>query len=167
MIAGDARVKTFFDRDLKHAQFAGATWAEQVRTVIDCLPARVYVSFDIDGLSPDQGPGTGTPVPVGTYSPSYEIVCKWLAVSAGAGLTVVPYKGLSAVVTEIAGRQIPLGAVEPSGSLPLIRDGRLRAIAMATRERHALLPDTPTLIERGVNVVGDRKSTRLNSSHRT
>ena len=91
----------------------------------------------------------GASMQVGTYSPTYEIACHWLGIAAGVGMTVIPYKGLSAVVTELAGRQIPLGAIEPSGALPLIKDGRLRAIAIATRERHALLPDTPTLIESG------------------
>ena len=62
VIAGDARVTTFFDRDLKHAQYAGATWVQQVHNIIECLPARVYISFDIDGLDPKLCPNTGTPV---------------------------------------------------------------------------------------------------------
>ena len=64
-IAGDARVTSFFDRDLKHAQYAGGTWAEQVHTIVERLPKRVYVSFDIDGLDPKLCPHTGTPVPGG------------------------------------------------------------------------------------------------------
>lgn len=62
VIASDARVTTFFDRDLKHAQYAGATWAQQVENVVACLPLRVYISFDIDGLDPKLCPNTGTPV---------------------------------------------------------------------------------------------------------
>jgi len=56
------RIRTFFDRELKHAQYAGATWATQVRAIVDALPAKVYVSFDIDGLDPKLCPHTGTPV---------------------------------------------------------------------------------------------------------
>jgi tripartite-type tricarboxylate transporter receptor subunit TctC len=92
---------------------------------------------------------TGAPMQVATYSPTYEIVTLWLAAASGVGVTVVPYKGLSAVATELVGHQVPLGAIEPSGALPLIKDGRLRVIAISTSERHALLPDTPTLIESG------------------
>ena len=62
VIAADARVTTFFDRDLKHAQYRGATWAEQVGHILSALPDRVYVSFDIDGLDPKLCPNTGTPV---------------------------------------------------------------------------------------------------------
>jgi agmatinase len=62
VIASDPRVSTFFDRDLKHAQYGGATWAQQVNNIIERLPKRVYVSFDIDGLDPKLCPNTGTPV---------------------------------------------------------------------------------------------------------
>ncbi len=56
------RVKVFFDRDIKHAQFEGATWAQQVAEIVAALPMKVYVSFDIDGLDPKLCPNTGTPV---------------------------------------------------------------------------------------------------------
>lgn len=56
------RVKTFFDRDLKQAQFAGETWKQQVDKIIAELPEKVYLSFDIDGLDPKLCPNTGTPV---------------------------------------------------------------------------------------------------------
>lgn len=62
VIARDARITTFFDRDLKHAQYTGATWAQQVHHIVERLPKRVYVSFDIDGLDPKLCPHTGTPV---------------------------------------------------------------------------------------------------------
>lgn len=62
VIASEPRVTTFFDREMKHAQYRGATWAEQVRFILEALPERVYVSFDIDGLDPKLCPNTGTPV---------------------------------------------------------------------------------------------------------
>jgi agmatinase len=58
----NGRVKTFFDRDIKHASFTGKTWAEQVNDIIASLPENVYISFDIDGLDPKLCPNTGTPV---------------------------------------------------------------------------------------------------------
>ncbi len=62
VIASDRRITTFFDRDLKHAQYHGATWAEQVQAIVNALPQHVYLSFDIDGLDPKLCPNTGTPV---------------------------------------------------------------------------------------------------------
>jgi agmatinase len=58
----NGRIKTFFDWNLKEEQFAGKKWAEQVQEIIQSLPQRVYISFDIDGLKPYLCPNTGTPV---------------------------------------------------------------------------------------------------------
>ena len=61
----DGRIVTFFDADLTAARFRGATWADQCATIVDQLPAEVYVTFDVDGLDPTLCPNTGTPVPGG------------------------------------------------------------------------------------------------------
>ncbi|MFR9669469.1 MAG: agmatinase family protein [Rikenellaceae bacterium] len=59
------RVATFSDYTLSRAAFQGKTWSEQCREIVDKLPQRVYISFDIDGLSIELTPSTGTPVPGG------------------------------------------------------------------------------------------------------
>jgi hypothetical protein len=56
------RVQTYFDWNLKEGQFNGETWSSQVDRIIADLPSNVYISFDIDGLSPELCPNTGTPV---------------------------------------------------------------------------------------------------------
>ena len=61
-IQSDTRISTFFDEQLKFEGFGGTTWESQCERIIDKLPSRVYVSFDIDGLKPYLCPGTGTPV---------------------------------------------------------------------------------------------------------
>lgn len=58
-------IKTFFDSDVKAAQFGGQTWQQLCDAVIKELPQNVYLSFDVDGLSPEYCPSTGTPVPGG------------------------------------------------------------------------------------------------------
>ncbi|MCP5153188.1 MAG: agmatinase family protein [Ectothiorhodospiraceae bacterium] len=63
--ASGGRIRTWFDADLARERFEGATWGAQVTAIVDALPREVYVSFDIDGLSPDLCPHTGTPVPGG------------------------------------------------------------------------------------------------------
>ena len=45
--------------------FEGVTWHALARAVVDALPEKVWVSFDIDGLDPRFCPNTGTPVPGG------------------------------------------------------------------------------------------------------
>src|SRR6202012_1188291 len=61
----DGRITTFFDRDIKAQQYEGATWKEICKQIINALPQKVYISFDIDGLDPKLCPNTGTPVPGG------------------------------------------------------------------------------------------------------
>lgn len=63
LVAGsEGRVVQFDDWRLAAARFEGTTWAEQCRKIVELLPEKVYVSFDIDGLSAELCPGTGTPV---------------------------------------------------------------------------------------------------------
>ncbi|HMQ00066.1 MAG TPA: agmatinase family protein [Cyclobacteriaceae bacterium] len=59
------KVKTFFDDDIKEAQYKGETWEQICERIIQELPENVYISFDIDGLDPKLCPNTGTPVPGG------------------------------------------------------------------------------------------------------
>ncbi len=59
------RVTVFSDADLCEAEFDGRSWKEQCEAIVGNLPQRVYVSFDIDALSPSLCPATGTPVPGG------------------------------------------------------------------------------------------------------
>ena len=59
------RVVSFEDGALAAAGFEGVSWGEQCRRIVEALPQLVYVSFDIDGLTPQYCPHTGTPVPGG------------------------------------------------------------------------------------------------------
>jgi len=60
--SSNGRIKTYFDRDIKHQQYKGTTWDAICQSIIADLPQNVYLSFDIDGLDPKLCPGTGTPV---------------------------------------------------------------------------------------------------------
>ena len=65
----DERIVQFNDFALKEAGFSGYTWQEQCNSIIQQLPQNVYISFDIDALSREYCPNTGTPVPGGlTYN---------------------------------------------------------------------------------------------------
>jgi agmatinase len=60
--ASNGRVRTFFDRDIKYAQFNGDSWDRICNRIVNELPQNIYLSFDIDGLDPKLCPNTGTPV---------------------------------------------------------------------------------------------------------
>ncbi len=56
------KVICYFDRELKDRQYEGQTWNEIADEIVNHLPEKVYISFDIDGLDPKLCPNTGTPV---------------------------------------------------------------------------------------------------------
>ena len=62
LAASSGRVATFDDLSLAAALFRGETWDAQCRRIVDALPREVYVSFDIDALTFENCPHTGTPV---------------------------------------------------------------------------------------------------------
>ena len=62
----------------------------------------------------------------------------------------VPYKGSAPANTDVAGGHVDLHVDQLSSVLPLLQGGKLRALAVTTAKRSALLPDVPTLTETGV-----------------
>jgi agmatinase len=63
--AAHPKITQFTDASLAEGRFRGETWDEQCERIVSALPEKVYVSFDVDFLSPELCPGTGTPVPGG------------------------------------------------------------------------------------------------------
>ena len=70
-----------------------------------------------------------------------------LAQAAGIELTHVPYKGESAALTDLMGGQIQLVTANLSAALALAREGKIRALAVTSRERNPALPDVPAAAE--------------------
>jgi len=64
--------------------------------------------------------------------------------------THVPYKGGAAASVAIVSGQIHLAFDQVSSSGPLIKSGRLRALAVTTPQRSKFLPDVPTIDESGL-----------------
>jgi len=62
----------------------------------------------------------------------------------------VPYRGTPPALTDLLGGHIDLLVSNVPVVLPVIKEGRVVALAMTTAERSPLLPDVPTLAEAGV-----------------
>jgi tripartite-type tricarboxylate transporter receptor subunit TctC len=69
---------------------------------------------------------------------------------AGLDAVHVPFKGTPEALGDVVGGRIDWFFAPLSSALPLIRDGRLQALAVSTSKRSALLPDVPTTVEGGV-----------------
>ena len=68
----------------------------------------------------------------------------------GATMIHVPYKGPAPATTDVMGGQVPCGFLATPTVLPHVKAGRLKALAVSTKERSALAQDVPTAAEAGV-----------------
>ncbi len=69
---------------------------------------------------------------------------------AGTKLLHVPYKGSAPAMTDLLGGQVQFMFSDAPTALPQIKAGKVRAIAVASARRSALLPDVPTVAESGI-----------------
>ena len=69
---------------------------------------------------------------------------------AGVDMTHVPYKGSAPAITDLIGGQVQVMFDNLPSSLPQIKAGKLRAIAVTSAQRAPALPDIPTIAESGL-----------------
>jgi tripartite-type tricarboxylate transporter receptor subunit TctC len=68
---------------------------------------------------------------------------------AGLTMTPVPYRSGAEVARSLLASETSSSIITASTSLPFIREGKLRPLAVAGRQRHPFLPDVPTIAEAG------------------
>jgi tripartite-type tricarboxylate transporter receptor subunit TctC len=73
-----------------------------------------------------------------------------LKMMAGIDLQAVPYKGSGPVAADVLGGQVPLGVVDVPSAIANLRAGKLKALAVTTKQRIAAAPEVPTFAEAGV-----------------
>ncbi len=73
-----------------------------------------------------------------------------LHVMAGIRLDHVPYKGSGPAINDLVGGHVDLSFPTIPTALPLVRAGKVRALAVTSGKRSSLMPDVPTVAEAGV-----------------
>jgi len=73
-----------------------------------------------------------------------------------AGIQQVPYKGAGPAMNDIVAGHVKLSVVAMTPAVPLVKAGRLRAIAVTSAKRTPALPDVPTVTESGVADIDDQ-----------
>ena len=81
---------------------------------------------------------------------SSQLAAVMFASSAGIDIVHIPYKGLAPALADLVGGQDQLMFSSVVAILPQVKAGKLRALAVTSRKRMALLPDLPTIAETGV-----------------
>ena len=85
-------------------------------------------------------PGFGTPS---------HLLGEQFRVAAGLDLVHVPYGGSGQVITSVVAGNTPIGFAALSAAVPLILDGKLRALAVMSNQRSQAVRDLPTIKEAG------------------
>ena len=77
------------------------------------------------------------------------LAAEMFRLAAGVPLVHVPYRGSGQAMADLISGQVDLNFDGIGASLPAVRDGQIRALAVTTATRNAALPDLPTLAESG------------------
>jgi len=107
-----------------------------VRDIIEAARAR-------PGTLAYSSPGVGT---------TNQLAMEGLAIAAGIKLLHVPYRGGAPAATAVAAGDVPIGCVTPSSGEGLIQSGKVKVVALMTRQRPSFAPNWPTLAEAGMDI---------------
>jgi len=86
----------------------------------------------------------------GAGSTPFQLAAELFKVQTGVEISHIPYKGSAAAITAVMANDVQLTFVDAPPAMAQIRAGRLRALAVTSRTRAAVLPEVPTMIEAGL-----------------
>ena len=114
-----------------------------ILSVTPSLPAKTLPEFIAyakanPGKLSMASPGNGT---------SPHIAGELFKIMVGVDMTHVPYRGGAPALTDLAGGQVQVAFMGPAASMGLVRSGKIRALAVTSETRAAVLPDVPTIGE--------------------
>ncbi|MBP8308538.1 MAG: tripartite tricarboxylate transporter substrate binding protein [Burkholderiaceae bacterium] len=112
------------------------------------VPARTAQEFV--ALAKAQ-PGKLTFSSAGTGNGSHLALELFRYAAGGLDMVHVPYKGGAPAIQALAAGEVQMTAVSVNTSLPHLKSGRVRALALQSSKRSPALPDLPTLAESGIN----------------
>ena len=113
--------------------------AHSTKEFIEYLTAR-------PGLVNYSSPGVGTP---------HHLAMELFKLVAKVDMKHVPYRGATGATQDLVGGHVSAKFEGVHGALPLMQSGQLRLLAVASKERAAVAPQLPTLIEQGLPVEVD------------
>jgi tripartite-type tricarboxylate transporter receptor subunit TctC len=130
------------------ADFAGITPLATLPNVVVTSPSKGYKSMKDIVSAGKARPGALNYGSAGSGSATHINAEKFRAV-AGYEAVHVPYKGTPEALTETVAGRLDYFFAPIVSALPLIRDGKLQALAVGSARRSELLPDVPTTVEAG------------------
>jgi tripartite-type tricarboxylate transporter receptor subunit TctC len=83
-----------------------------------------------------------------------QMVGELLKLTAGIQVREIPYKAIGAELPDLTGGHVSTAFLSPVVIRDMVRSGKLRGVAIASRERLSILPDVPTMAEAGYPIEG-------------
>jgi tripartite-type tricarboxylate transporter receptor subunit TctC len=127
----------------------GVTPLAALPNVLVVSPARGWKTVADMVAAAKARPGQMNYASAGTGSATHMNAEKF-KLRAGIEAQHVPFKGTPEALTDVIGGRNDWFFAPLSSSLPLIKDGKLQALAVSTAQRSPALPDVPTTVEAGV-----------------
>lgn len=149
LAANHTLVKTPYDA-LKDVTYIATVFTNEALLVVP-PPLPVKTVKDLVALSQAK-PGQITYGSSSHGGPTH-LLAALFSTEAGISTLHVPYKGGGPAVTDLMGGHIQFFFSNPTNVAHLIRDGRLRALAVTGRTRVRAFPDVPTFVEEGLPAV--------------
>lgn len=84
-----------------------------------------------------------------THAASGHMAMELFKQTTGIVITGIPYKGGNPMLNDLLAGTIPMTFLNQDAVLPHVKAGKLRAIAVSSKERNPLYPDVPTVAEAG------------------
>jgi len=81
------------------------------------------------------------------------LVLEMLKVRAGVAIEHIPYKGIAPATQDLISGQVQLLTGTVPALLPLVREGRIKPLAVTSARRSPVLPDVPSMAESGLEGV--------------
>ena len=77
----------------------------------------------------------------------YHLLGKWIDNQAGVEMNAVPYRGTALALQDVLGGRVDVLSDAATSTIPRVRSGQMRALAVSSAERYPLLPEVPTMAE--------------------
>ncbi|WP_233238567.1 tripartite tricarboxylate transporter substrate binding protein [Bordetella sp. LUAb4] len=134
-----------YDGVTSFTPISAITTNPSVLTISTKVPARDFKEFQQYALSQQKGVTMG----IAGYGSYTHLVAALINDKGGLKATIVPYKGTGPAATDLMGQQLDAMVDQITTAAPLVRDGRVKAVAQTGEQRSPLLPDVPTMAEQG------------------
>jgi tripartite-type tricarboxylate transporter receptor subunit TctC len=107
-----------------------------VKDIVDAARAR-------PGAIAYASPGVGT---------TNHLAVEAMAIEGGIKLLHIPYRGGAPAAAAVAAGDVPIGTIAPSAGEGLIQTGKMKVVALMTRQRPSFAPNWPTLADAGMDI---------------